>query len=171
MGIRGNGISVAQRHGRKVIRIDFRYTDSNGIRRRFKRDASLQSMQAAKAESDRLQKIAAETGSPEGASDVPHRFAPIERVPASQGVYFIHLEPWPDRVKIGYASNIERRVFHLDHLMPAPVCVVAVKLGATLEDEAAFHRRFSRVRIRGEWFRMSEGLAKLIAELREASTP
>jgi hypothetical protein len=54
---------------RKVVRgeksrwvIDFPYTDKEGVRQRFRRDASVQNYAAALAEATRLMKRAAETG-------------------------------------------------------------------------------------------------------------
>lgn len=54
---------------RKVVRgnkphwlIDFRYTDQNGVRQRFRRDASVQMYAAALAEADRLMRKAAACG-------------------------------------------------------------------------------------------------------------
>lgn len=170
MGIKGTGVRTAIRRGKRVIIVDFHYTDNNGVRRRYRRDADVQTMASARAEADRLQKIAVETGSPVGVSRSFYTFPPLERVPAMQGVYFIHLEPWPDIIKIGYAKDIERRIFHLDQVMPAPICLLAFKAGGTLEDEAAYHRRFARMRVRGEWFRLTCGLAQLISELREQET-
>jgi integrase len=67
MGVRGTGVRTVARRGRRVLVIDFRYTDQHGVRRRFKRDAASQVLHAARAEADRLQRLAAETGSPEAA--------------------------------------------------------------------------------------------------------
>lgn len=60
---------------RKVLRgdkprwfIDFPYTDKDGVRQRFRRDASVQNYAAALAEAARLMKRAAETGSVEEAT-------------------------------------------------------------------------------------------------------
>lgn len=64
MGVRGTGVRSVTRRGRRVLLIDFRYTDRAGVRQRFKRDATSQNMAAARAEADRLQRLAAETGSP-----------------------------------------------------------------------------------------------------------
>ncbi len=57
---------------RKVMRgckprwfIDFRYTNKDGVRQRFRRDASVNLYSAALAEAKRLMQRAAETGSPE----------------------------------------------------------------------------------------------------------
>lgn len=47
--------------------LDFPYTDKDGVRRRYRRDASVQNYAAAVAEAARLMKRAAETGSPETA--------------------------------------------------------------------------------------------------------
>lgn len=66
MGERGTGYRTEQRRGRRVLVIDFWYRDQAGERQRFKRDATLQTATAARAEAARLQALAAATGCPEG---------------------------------------------------------------------------------------------------------
>ncbi len=61
-----NGVRWATKHGRRVLLLDFYYNDRDGRRQRFRRVASVQTVTSARAESLRLQKLAAETGSPTG---------------------------------------------------------------------------------------------------------
>ena len=49
-----------------MLLIDFRYTDKQGARQRFRKVADVQTLAAARAESERLQRLASETGSPHG---------------------------------------------------------------------------------------------------------
>jgi hypothetical protein len=53
------------------IQIAFTYRDEAGRKVRFRRDASVQTMTAARAEDARLQALAAATGMPEARSDAP----------------------------------------------------------------------------------------------------
>ncbi len=62
------GIRKVKRGGKLRLIIDFRYTDTNGERVRFRRAASVQAREAAMAEAQRLMKHAAETGTPEAAA-------------------------------------------------------------------------------------------------------
>jgi integrase len=58
-----SGVRKEIRGGKPRWIIDFRFTDSNGQRQRFRRDASVQSQAAAVAEAKRLLAMAASTGS------------------------------------------------------------------------------------------------------------
>jgi integrase len=60
-----SGVRKVVRGGRPRWFIDFPYTDKDGVRRRFRRDASVQNYAAALAEAARLMKRAAETGAVE----------------------------------------------------------------------------------------------------------
>ncbi len=62
------GVRRVKRGGKPRWIIDFRYTDTNGDRVRFRRCASVQAQEAALAEAKRLMKNAAETGVPEAAA-------------------------------------------------------------------------------------------------------
>lgn len=59
-----SGVRKAERAGRTVYCIDFRYTDSSGKKKRYQRDAPVQNAAAAHAEAKRLIARAAQTGSP-----------------------------------------------------------------------------------------------------------
>lgn len=66
-----NPIKRRVRRGKSVLIIDFRYNDEKGRRRRFRHDASVQTMAGARAEANRLMQRAAATGSPVQGSAVP----------------------------------------------------------------------------------------------------
>jgi integrase len=75
MGTRNvSGVRKVVRGGKPRWFLDFPYTDKDGVRRRFRRDASVQNYASAVAEAARLMKRAAETGAPE-AEEAP---APAE---------------------------------------------------------------------------------------------
>lgn len=59
------GVRKVTRGGKPRLLIDFRYTTKDGVRRRYRRDATVQNHAASLAEASRLMKLAAETGSPE----------------------------------------------------------------------------------------------------------
>jgi integrase len=62
-----SGVRKVVRGGKPRWFIDFRFTDKEGVRRRFRRDASVQNYSAALAEAVRLMKLAAAVGSVEQA--------------------------------------------------------------------------------------------------------
>src|SRR5262245_30793829 len=73
MGARNrSGVRVERRGGRRVLIIDFRYRSKDGRLKRFRRDALLQSMTAARSEADRLRRYALEHGTvePPGGADL-----------------------------------------------------------------------------------------------------
>ncbi len=57
-------VKQVQRAGRTRLVIDFQYKDESGRKRRYRRDASVQFLTAARAEAKRLMENAARTGSP-----------------------------------------------------------------------------------------------------------
>lgn len=59
-----SGVRRITRAGRKVWTIDFRYSDLTGAKKRYARDAPIQTSAAAHAEAKKLQDRAAKTGSP-----------------------------------------------------------------------------------------------------------
>src|ERR1700691_2254942 len=66
MGTRNvSGVRKVVRGGKPRWFIDFPFTDKDGVRRRFRRDASVQNYSAALAEAARLMRRAAESGSVE----------------------------------------------------------------------------------------------------------
>jgi len=74
MGYRGTSVRKKTRGGVLRLVIDFYHTDLDGVRRRFRKDADVQTMTAAKAEADRLMRLAAETGSDAGGYALSHTF-------------------------------------------------------------------------------------------------
>lgn len=71
-------------------------------------------------------------------------------------VYFARAEG-TDFVKIGYASNVERRMRHLQAGCPYKLTVVRVVDGDRIA-EAAYHQEFADDRIDREWFRWNPAM-------------
>lgn len=71
-------------------------------------------------------------------------------------------------VKVGFATDVRRRMNALRRHSPAPgrqiPTVLAVELG-TLADEADRHTRWAGLRVHGEWFRYEGDLRRYIAGL------
>ncbi|MDQ2643504.1 MAG: site-specific integrase [Myxococcota bacterium] len=68
------------RNGKPVLVIDFSYVDKNGRRRRYRREASVQTRTAARAEAERLMDRAARTGTTAETSAVPSFASFVETV-------------------------------------------------------------------------------------------
>lgn len=68
---RRSPVRSEMRRGKRRLIIDFFYNDKSGRRRRFRRDASVQTRVAARAEAERLIELAARTGSPTAQGDMP----------------------------------------------------------------------------------------------------
>jgi len=66
-----SGVRTEERNGRKVLVIDIRFKDENGVERRYRRDARVQQRGAALAEAARLMKLACEKGSVEAEPQAP----------------------------------------------------------------------------------------------------
>lgn len=72
MGARNRGgVRRERRAGRDVLVLDFRYPDTDGRVQRFRRDARVQTMTAARAEAARLMAHAAERGTTEPPNEMP----------------------------------------------------------------------------------------------------
>jgi len=160
-------VRKTERGGKAFYVIDFRYKDKRGVSQRYRKDAKVQMRDAAEAEAARLERFATEHGTVDG-DMLPEAFDELLDVPAKRGVYFAFLHSRPDMVKIGWSNAIARRMAQLDRTMPDRICVAAIEPDATVETEAAYHRRFDRDRVRGEWFRSSPELVSLILQLRRA---
>ncbi len=87
---------------------------------------------------------------------------PIRDWPTMAGVYFVRAA---DRVKIGKANNVERRLRELQTSAPHALELLAVAQGG-LAEEAAYHYRFKADRLHGEWFTFSAALVAHVVELR-----
>ena len=60
MGVRNrSSVRTEIRDGRKILIVDFRFTDKDGRPRRYRRDASVQTAAGARAEAERLKRMAA----------------------------------------------------------------------------------------------------------------
>lgn len=80
------------------------------------------------------------------------------RLPRS-GVYVIG---YGDKVKIGITVDFKKRISTLQGAIPETLVEYGFINGATTKDERALHRRFSELRITGEWFRKEEPLESWI---------
>lgn len=75
-------------------------------------------------------------------------------------IYFIEAGGF---IKIGIASDLASRLTAIAVSNPHPVAILHSCVGTT-EDEKAFHRRFSGLHYRGEWFRHEGELKAFLAE-------
>ena len=75
-------------------------------------------------------------------------------------VYFIR---FGDRIKIGFTTDLKRRLQVLPHDM-----LLATTPG-TMRDEGRLHQRFAHLRITGEWFHAAPDLLAYIAALDDAA--
>lgn len=77
-------------------------------------------------------------------------------------VYFLHA-PSVSRLKIGRSIDIERRLSELRLLSPVALHLIgAIPGGSTLE--AVLHKRFTHIRLHGEWFDASDDLLSFAHE-------
>ena len=77
------------------------------------------------------------------------------------GIYFVKSSEGP--IKIGFSSQPWSRLACLQADNHARLSLMAVMPG-TMRGEKAVHIRFANLRIRGEWFRPSRALNKLMKE-------
>lgn len=67
-----------------------------------------------------------------------------------------------DAVKIGFSTNLKRRLAALSTGMPAPeTCIVSVS--GIKHHETILHAKLDHLRITGEWFKLTQGIRKLMA--------
>lgn len=79
-------------------------------------------------------------------------------------VYFI--QPDGERVvKIGQAKNVFSRLYSLQTAHHRRLVLLAVLDGSDKEGEVELHRRFAKLRIRGEWFKLGAELMRFIETL------
>lgn len=86
------------------------------------------------------------------------------RAASSRGVVYFVTADDPRMVKIGFTSNIERRVKSLQTANHGKVRVIGCVPG-TKSDETSFHRRFHKYRRSGEWFSVAGDLEKFLKTL------
>lgn len=84
--------------------------------------------------------------------------------PERAGVYFVLSG---DRIKIGKASHVAKRLTDLGTSSPHPLQLLAVAPGG-LAEEAVYHKRFATHRRQREWFEPHEDIVRECARLRAA---
>lgn len=87
--------------------------------------------------------------------------------PSSPGVYVIQVGPLGemDPIKIGVSDNVRTRLDSMQTGLPWPIRLLFV-LDGDRDREGVFHRRFSKDRMMGEWFRPGVELRKWVADQR-----
>ncbi len=88
-------------------------------------------------------------------------------IDAPETIYFVQAEDGGP-IKIGLAACVWCRLSSLQTGNPARLLLLATTVGDCV-DEAELHSRFSRHRLRGEWFRPNPELLALIEGLRAQS--
>jgi hydrogenase maturation factor HypE len=73
-------------------------------------------------------------------------------------VYFAAVD---DRIKIGTSENVEQRLQQINSFLLEPIRLIGTVDGS-YPLEAALHERFSKFRIKGEWFSDCDELRALI---------
>lgn len=84
------------------------------------------------------------------------------RPPINTG--FVYFAECADLIKIGYSSNVDRRMRALSSANPYPISVLLVLRG-TLSFEADLHAKFHALRKRGEWFAKGDDLLAYIKRM------
>lgn len=83
---------------------------------------------------------------------------PALRAPSGPGVYAIRAGEF---VKIGRSANVADRLSELQAANPTKLELVAL-LSENPADEATFHRKLARHRVRGEWFQLRGEVLSII---------
>ena len=109
MAARGPGYRKTKRSGRTVLVIDFTYKNAAGKWCRYRRDASVQTATAARAEADRLRRLAAETGSPNESTSSDEEEQPQPVLTFAQFVEGIWSKAW----KPNFAPSTQERYQYL----------------------------------------------------------
>jgi hypothetical protein len=74
---------------------------------------------------------------------------------------FIYFIVCGDYIKIGYSDNPEKRLVQMQTGSPIDMSL-ALKIEGTRATEQEMHSRFSRLRVRGEWFHFDEELRDFV---------
>lgn len=89
--------------------------------------------------------------------------------PVDSYVYFIQAQV-TGLIKIGYSVDPRMRLINMATMSPEPLVLLAIHPGGR-DLEGQLHRRFSRSRTHGEWFRPTRGILDFIASAREQISP
>lgn len=81
----------------------------------------------------------------------------------NEGVYFVQGASGGP-IKIGYSTDVAKRIGDLQTGSPLPLCLLAVADGG-LDYETYLHRAFEDERTHGEWFAPTPRLLQLIQEI------
>ena len=120
-----------RRHGKRVLVIDFTYMDQYGMQRRYRRDASVQTMAAAKAEARRLQVLAVTTGTLE-----TKKRAPTVREFVNGQFAHLFMGRYRESTRRRYEGILRQGLLdelgrkHLDEIRPADARALAATLTA-----------------------------------------
>ncbi len=85
-------------------------------------------------------------------------------IPSGQVVYFLQAQTGGP-IKIGWSTDVKRRLDALQPGCPYPLSILLCVRG-TLFDEQLLHRKFARFRLHGEWFEPAEALLNYIVSVR-----
>lgn len=81
----------------------------------------------------------------------PH---PRPRKPPAKGVYFAESDGY---VKIGYSTDVDRRMESLQTMCPHGIKLLHVEPG-TMQTEKEWHRAYAEYRHNGEWFKIPKAM-------------
>lgn len=92
-------------------------------------------------------------------AEVPHNPEPV--------IYFLEVQHGEKHIKIGrvQAGGLAARLSGIRTGCPYEITLIATVKGGK-DEEAALHKKFKADRLRGEWFRRSEKLAKYLESLK-----
>lgn len=89
-----------------------------------------------------------------------------DEVRRERHVYFLECE-LSGRVKIGITDNVARRIRDIQSMSPTTLRLIGSIVG-TGGTEAAWHQRWGKMRLHGEWFRLSPTLRLAIKKAIES---
>jgi hypothetical protein len=78
-------------------------------------------------------------------------------------IYFVETD---GIVKIGFSKDPNTRLKDLETSMPHELNMILLIEG-TMEDESAYHKRFEKDHIKGEWFALSYDITEFIQQMQD----
>jgi predicted GIY-YIG superfamily endonuclease len=87
---------------------------------------------------------------------------------AREALIYVAQRDRDDAIKIGWTSNLERRLREVRKGQGCPVNLVAAFAGDKTV-ELKLHARFSATRVEGEWFLSSPEIHRWLADIRSAA--
>ena len=80
----------------------------------------------------------------------------------------IYFAGYGDYLKIGFTSgSVATRIRDLATGSPLPITIYATLPGSTMADERVLHKRFKRLRLQNEWFRMTDSLLAWVISVQD----